>query len=1012
MKTNIKNLVASLVFLIAGIVFAVPSVSWGDCETEEVMLHNKYLGVCGYTEKSSFTLEKDTYITRIRIWYDTSIGGDTLSASISGTDGYAKTSGKINKEGCYDIWCAAMFNINQILKAGTYTVTADSKAVCYNPSGETTLILYGCEPEDALPDDTVEGITPPNGISVLDVTANPSSAPVYMGNIVSSGGNAGTLSGKMELSVDFPAYNKPVDIWILIGLPDGRFYVADEAGILLNLDESGFLTIASGIAGKKSEKTIILPFATPSANSSAATIPFDPFPANGEWTVYWLIVPESNGDILKALENEKYELGFYSFKVNSQSSEDEILISTTVEPKNEFQYFDYNNSIALTLSDDIVDVPAMLNVSMVKDFNIQPEDASLENVFNISLGEIEDLSGFIDIEIAYDPLKIPNGVNAENFYGAIYLNENTNKWDQVAYRLDTSKNSIIINTDHLSKFATASINQESIDSKSPMARSKPIYWFPSTVYNTDIDKIKQVLNSMDSSGNAGDEVIKGSWEDIGEAFGIANALLTFSDGMVEKLMVNNSLNKLNDAVGNVGLGIALYQLHLKLDSDYNEDRENAVKAFIKDVGNWAIGRWDNPFMKIASLGVFAVDYSLNKFATTAIEGRYDMYVNAYNRYYQKGSTIPTPPFKVRSGVDWFNVFYDIVKKANSSENPKTLIDTEIYNYVDAFWNDAGGMSFAFGEVAPGFTYTGGDNDTLEDKISDNYKAELVNSYFQPIFRRLYTKIRIDNEQNLKNNEMKKVTDILNQVYTINVTVSGVEKVEGLPVKIITMFNQDLWKGVTGKDGKWQMKCTLLGYINAGLPDKVVLSGVGEQGEDLETKFELVDPSKSVEILFDIEDVQNNDCYFKEGMILNQNNGGSVRVNFNGCSKYSPDSQTIQWDIPLCFQLGPNGTIIPDDYCSQSGNGYTQESLTGSWSCNSINLSFTTSGNSKIDPYFMDCMGPCVDVNAKFTGTATISADSNKKLTYTGSGNVSQTYNYTNKCCPRTPDGTVTCEKPF
>ncbi|MBF0414107.1 MAG: hypothetical protein HQK70_15560 [Desulfamplus sp.] len=161
----------------------------------------------------------------------------------------------------------------------------------------------------------IEVISPPNSISVIDATANPLSAPVYVGNIVSSAGNAGTLSGKMELSVNFPAYNKPVDIWILIGLPDGRFYLADEFSKFLNLDSSGFLTIASGVAGTKTVKTILSPFETPSTNSSAVATPFDPFPANGAWTVYWLIAPASNGDIIKTLENEKYELGFYIFNV-------------------------------------------------------------------------------------------------------------------------------------------------------------------------------------------------------------------------------------------------------------------------------------------------------------------------------------------------------------------------------------------------------------------------------------------------------------------------------------------------------------------------------------------------------------------------------------------------------------------------------------------------------------------------------------------------------------------------
>ncbi|MBF0303372.1 MAG: hypothetical protein HQK73_10045, partial [Desulfamplus sp.] len=178
MKQKIRNLMLRLALTLAMVVFALPSLSFGSCETEEVIIHNKYLGACGYTDSSSFTLDKDTYITRIRIWYDTSIGGDTLSATLSGSNGYTNSSGEITKEGCYGVWCAAMFNINQILKAGTYTLKADSKSVCSNPSGATTLILYGCDAEEQLPDDSLEGINPPNGISTVDANANPNNAPV------------------------------------------------------------------------------------------------------------------------------------------------------------------------------------------------------------------------------------------------------------------------------------------------------------------------------------------------------------------------------------------------------------------------------------------------------------------------------------------------------------------------------------------------------------------------------------------------------------------------------------------------------------------------------------------------------------------------------------------------------------------------------------------------------------------------------------------------------------------
>lgn len=120
------------------------TVSQGGCSEEKTVLHYNYLGACGYTQSTSFTLAEETNITRIRIWYDTSVGGNTLYATLSGPNGYKSASGKITKGGCQGRWCEASWNLNQVLKAGTYTLTADSKSVCSNPSGQTTLVLYGC----------------------------------------------------------------------------------------------------------------------------------------------------------------------------------------------------------------------------------------------------------------------------------------------------------------------------------------------------------------------------------------------------------------------------------------------------------------------------------------------------------------------------------------------------------------------------------------------------------------------------------------------------------------------------------------------------------------------------------------------------------------------------------------------------------------------------------------------------------------------------------------------------
>jgi len=309
MQKSFKCFLSCFILAWACLFFVAPQSVIATCSTESVLLDNKYIGACGYTQSTSFTLTEDSDVARIRIWYDTSVGGNTLSATLSGPAGYSSTSGSITKGGCQWSWCEANWYLDQVLKAGTYTLKANSQSVCSNPSGQTTLTLFGCAPEQT------EGVDPPYGVSLVDANSNPNDAPVYMGNIVSID-NVATLSGNMELSIDFPAYNRPVDIWIMIALPDGRFYMADQSGNLSNIDATGFLPIATGVSGISTTKQILTPFET-----GASTTAFNPWPDDGTWTVYWLIAPDSNGDIFEALENGDYELGFYMFDVHKDTEE-------------------------------------------------------------------------------------------------------------------------------------------------------------------------------------------------------------------------------------------------------------------------------------------------------------------------------------------------------------------------------------------------------------------------------------------------------------------------------------------------------------------------------------------------------------------------------------------------------------------------------------------------------------------------------------------------------------------
>lgn len=113
------------------------------CTTETTLQNSTYIGACSYEQSDTFTLASSSYVTWVRIWYDTAKSPSGISATLTGPNNFTITQAT-TKGGCYAGWCEGKFIVNDTLAAGTYTVTASASSVCRDPSGASTLIVHGC----------------------------------------------------------------------------------------------------------------------------------------------------------------------------------------------------------------------------------------------------------------------------------------------------------------------------------------------------------------------------------------------------------------------------------------------------------------------------------------------------------------------------------------------------------------------------------------------------------------------------------------------------------------------------------------------------------------------------------------------------------------------------------------------------------------------------------------------------------------------------------------------------
>lgn len=769
----------------------------------------------------------------------------------------------------------------------------------------------------------------------------------------------------MELSIDFPAYSKPVDIWILLALPDNRFYLADESGNLHNIESSGFIPIASGVSGTKTEKTILAPFKIGTSGTS-----FAPWPKDGSWTAYWLVAPESDGDILKALENGDYELGFYVFSVISDEG------------------FEYGTPKSYNLSSK---AGTSIQDSITGDIFIFPDGADgtlIVTPINIAPGADTDDSGYgfqveytgteaVHYSISYNDGEYPAlwvwGKPDMNVYEYPSLN---GMWMPVS-KVNNDLNNTAV-------FAITTNNLSANFAVSNKIRKKPLYsakiwkkklneaeWYnKKSVFESEI---KSVLT----------QVIDLLPEDIQnrvktEIDGRLNAYIypTAQSGMYERSQYRpfdwltgtidptflfGSLAEQRTVVHETGHYISHV---LGGDTVMQILKEQALGEH--GVGNFHAGRpmleeyaYFTEYTILKEIGgVKKLDMSILSLSpaskdTPSIEG---YAVRLLALMLKDNSAELLSKDSSLSGEDedipMINASLQDIWKI-LAETPVTVDElyTKIYNYL----SEKGEI-----EKLPPFLERTGWSYNGEGKVVDSQGNGISGVMVQSVAK---------------------------------VSSNGISREYKAPLKPV----------FTDKDGKFIFDRIFPG--NSVI--RVKKSETSEEYMDFPLKTDI---KKATNVKIDLGKLNfsvEESCYLREDMFFDSYNA-SVRVNFKSCNEF----QSLQWDIPLCFQLGPNGTIIPDDYCSQGGNDYIQESLTGSWSCNSINLSFITSVSSQIDPPGAGCWGACVNTDVKFSGTATISADSNYNMVSNGSGNLSQTYTYTTSCCPTKTPGTETCEKTF
>ena len=285
------------------------------------------------------------------------------------------------------------------------------------------------------------------------------------------------------------------------------------------------------------------------------------------------------------------------------------------------------------------------------------------------------------------------------------------------------------------------------------------------------------------------------------------------------------LSNLSNAFSNVGLALSMAQL--AVDYSRGDDTAMAVTAFNTAQG-LSIGRWGTKALKISMLGVLAIEYPLDALIDQMIDGRTDMWTEAYNLYYSDHG---------RDSEEWYDVLREIEEESETADDFDYLLNQEIDEYVNRFWEDDTGALYDYQSEAQdhGFTGKGYYSEDLIEEINKQKRSKLLTENLRPVFDQLEKDLKEEQKEEYRE-ELARVKEEFNRRLTISIEEyvgEGEPNYSGYWVKLGPLNDRavrEQWIGFLDEDGRTHTEFTLLGHQLVGRPNEMRLY---ETEEDLE-----------------------------------------------------------------------------------------------------------------------------------------------------------------------------------
>jgi hypothetical protein len=554
------------------------------------------------------------------------------------------------------------------------------------------------------------------------------------------------------------------------------------------------------------------------------------------------------------------------------------------------------DGVSFTIEEGSVLKNTDVEITLKKDlppFIVEDEEIIL-TAYDFSVSG-DDPLGVMTLEIPFTAL--------DNEVFAAYYNSESGEWEPVVFEYDIERKCAVIYTTHLSSYGLFTVKNENTRNallaytydleltdrnvNEAIRMLENAFEDPDTFYADSFDLIS---NSVSIHSSVTTNLVDA-------ASGLSSYVPTFSEGLKDNVT----------RFGYLLTGIEV------VDAFMNDDKPGAVwKMFDAAVGfnmDKITSLSGTASMAAGLFSVGLINYALNQFISTALQGRTDMYERAYNLYYKE---------KGRSTAEWVHLIRVMVETGKDPEETGMAISAEIKRYVNQFWEDE--LTVAeYGKDANPEAWSsgslGGLNDSIKKEISD-YSQMTIERIVNNILHRIQTENKINMQAEMRK-ELFAFQKKMNSIVTITVKDSKAENEPSYFSGAVLRFTElpssiedpEKWECKITEKGAARIQFRVLAHLLAGGPRKMEIVKKSGDKEDVMIRFNA--KFSLPESKLDLADLYPKSDYPK-------NIGGTYTVSmYNTTTEKTIDDLTLNVTVTQEVSVG----CYADFYLENNGSVY-------------------------------------------------------------------------------------------